>query len=171
MYTPRMYTDFQCDCIDGFESFLPCRTKTWFTSSNMSQPSTIIRSTAKFFRKFSVSETSSCICRDKSSSCWRAFCKLFRSTWSCGVCANNSCKVIIYLGICLPTERRRKKLLMFSVRMTVDENALFNVHTWCIGYVRNISKLLPWHIGFASKRLSTVANAWWLLHSVNTCKL
>lgn len=78
---------------------LPCRTKTWLTSSRISQPSTIIRSTAKFFRRFSVSETSSCICRDKSSSCWRAFCRLFRSTWSCGVWAKSSCNVIMYLGI------------------------------------------------------------------------
>lgn len=35
----------------------PCRTKTWFTSRSMSHPSTIILSTAKFFRRFSVSET------------------------------------------------------------------------------------------------------------------
>lgn len=88
--------------------FLPCRTNTWFTSSKISQPSTIIRSTARFFRKFSVSDTSSCICRDKSSSCCRAFCKLFRSTWSWGVCASNSCNVIMYRGICRPSKKSFK---------------------------------------------------------------
>lgn len=113
---------------------LPWRTNTWLTSSRMSHPSTIIRSTARFLRRFSVSETSSCIClvrkREKqteqfslsrtqhdislrieydvcgkslflhthllrSSSCWRAFCKLFLSTWSCGVWAKSSCRVMI----------------------------------------------------------------------------
>lgn len=36
---------------------VPWRTKTWLTSRRISQPSTIIRSTARFFRKFSVSLT------------------------------------------------------------------------------------------------------------------
>ena len=75
---------------------VPWRTKTWLTSSKMSQPSTIILSIARFFRMFSVSETcnkmlerdeifqlgielqsvwsdfvltSSCICLDRSSNC------------------------------------------------------------------------------------------------------
>ena len=38
---------------------VPWRTKTWLTSSKMSQPSTIILSIARFFRMFSVSETCS----------------------------------------------------------------------------------------------------------------
>lgn len=37
--------------------FLPCLTKTWLTSSNISQPSTIMRSMARFFLMFSVSLT------------------------------------------------------------------------------------------------------------------
>lgn len=41
---------------------LPCLTKTWFTSSSISQPPSIMRSIAKFLRMFSVSLTSSCIC-------------------------------------------------------------------------------------------------------------
>ena len=44
--------------------------------------------------------TSSCICLDKSSSCCLAFSKLFLSTWSCGVWARSSWRVIIYLGTC-----------------------------------------------------------------------
>uniref|UniRef100_A0A1I8IAY9 Sema domain-containing protein n=1 Tax=Macrostomum lignano TaxID=282301 RepID=A0A1I8IAY9_9PLAT len=39
----------------------PWRTKIWFTSSRISQPSTMSRSMAKFLRMFSVSDTSSCI--------------------------------------------------------------------------------------------------------------
>lgn len=40
---------------------LPWRIKVWFTSSRISHPSTIILSTARFLRIFSVSLTSSCI--------------------------------------------------------------------------------------------------------------
>lgn len=41
----------------SFKFYLPCLTNTWLTSNSISQPSTIILSTAKFLRKFSVSET------------------------------------------------------------------------------------------------------------------
>jgi len=37
--------------------------------------------------------TSSCICLDRSSNCCLAFCRLFLSTWSCGVWARSSCNV------------------------------------------------------------------------------
>lgn len=43
--------------------------------------------------------------------------------------------------------------------------------TWCIGYVRNISKDRPLQRGFASKRRNTIENSGRLLHSVKTCKL
>lgn len=48
---------------------------------------------------YRLTNTSSCICLERSSSCCLAFWRLLRSTWSYGVCANNSCKVIMYLGI------------------------------------------------------------------------
>lgn len=40
---------------------LPWRIKVWLVSSNMSQPSTMVLSMARFLRMFSVSLTSSCI--------------------------------------------------------------------------------------------------------------
>lgn len=46
-------------CVD--EQGLPCLTKVWLVSRRISQPSTIMRSIAKFFLMFSVSLTSSCI--------------------------------------------------------------------------------------------------------------
>lgn len=124
---------------------LPCRTKTWFTSSRISQPSTIIRSTARFLRRFSVSETSSCICLPRanvwvsnelnevnyllrSSSCCLAFCKLLRSTWSWGVWASSSWSVMMYRGI------------------------------WCIGYVKKVSNERPWHCGLAKRTKFTLVS-------------
>lgn len=40
---------------------LPCLTKVWLVSRRISQPSTIMRSIARFFLIFSVSLTSSCM--------------------------------------------------------------------------------------------------------------
>ena len=79
----------------------------------MSQPSTIILSMARFFLMFSVSETSSCIWRERSSSWTLACSSEFFSTWSGGVCASSSCRVMMYRGIC---EAREGEIIMDGVR-------------------------------------------------------
>ncbi len=48
-----------CVCVCVGSS--PCLTKVWLVSRRISQPSTIIRSIARFFLMFSVSLTSSCM--------------------------------------------------------------------------------------------------------------
>lgn len=48
-------------CVFGVGVDLPCLTKVWLVSRRISQPSTIIRSMARFFLMFSVSLTSSCM--------------------------------------------------------------------------------------------------------------
>lgn len=47
--------------VDARWQELPCLTKVWLVSRRISQPSTIIRSIARFFLMFSVSLTSSCM--------------------------------------------------------------------------------------------------------------
>lgn len=52
---------FQVQRMNAWCQALPCLTNVWLVSRRISQPSTIMRSIAKFFLMFSVSLTSSCI--------------------------------------------------------------------------------------------------------------